>query len=352
MHLTDEDLSAAVAAGHISAAQAEALRSFVLERQRPRYVGRDEPFVLFRNFNEVFLSLGVVLIAGAAVALSGAGGVSTPWIALGAVLMWGLAEYFARRRRLTGPSVVAAAAFVSFTAGLAGQGFEAWSGTTVASLWLPSDASSAKWLAMSGAAFLAALVFYWRFHVPAVLFVLALALVGAVLAGTFRYDPAWSADHVPELAIVTGLIIFAVAMWFDLSDRERLTRRHQCGFWLHLLAAPLIVHGVFRLLIGWTSQPGDWLWGILALFCVFVVVALVIDRRAFLVAGLSYLGYAIGGSIWRIGLGTGVSVGLTFAALGIAVLVLGIGWRPIRRSVLAPLRDTALARLLPPIGAN
>lgn len=352
MHLTDEDLTAAVTAGHISAEQAETLKRFAAERRLPRVVGRDEPFVLFRTFNEVFLSLGVLLIAGATVALAGVGGVFMPWIALGAALMWGLAEFFARRRRLTGPSIVAAIAFVSLTAGLAGHGFETWSGTTDSSFWPTSDASSTKWIAMSGAAFLAALAFYWRFHVPAVLFALALALVVAVLAGTFRYDPAWSTRHVPEIAIVTGLVIFAAAMWFDLSDRERVTRRHQCGFWLHLLAAPLIVHGVFRLLIGWTAEPGDWLWGILALFLVFVVIALVIDRRAFLVAGLSYLGYAIGGSIWRTGLGTGVSIGLTFAALGITVLVLGIAWRPIRRTVLAPIRDTALARRLPPIGAS
>ena len=40
-------------------------------------------------------------------------------------------------------------------------------------------------------------------------------------------------------------------MSFDISDRERLTRRADCAFWLHLLAAPLIVHSVVSLV----SEP-------------------------------------------------------------------------------------------------
>ncbi len=41
-----------------------------------------------------------------------------------------------------------------------------------------------------------------------------------------------------------GLAVFAAAMAFDISDRERVTRRADCAFWLHLLAAPLIVHSL------------------------------------------------------------------------------------------------------------
>src|SRR5438874_3733945 len=37
------------------------------------------------------------------------------------------------------------------------------------------------------------------------------------------------------------------AMAFDASDRERATRRADCAFWLHLLAAPLIVHSLIWL---------------------------------------------------------------------------------------------------------
>ncbi len=33
-------------------------------------------------------------------------------------------------------------------------------------------------------------------------------------------------------------------MRFDMTDPERLTRRTDIAFWLHLLAAPLIVHSL------------------------------------------------------------------------------------------------------------
>jgi hypothetical protein len=45
-----------------------------------------------------------------------------------------------------------------------------------------------------------------------------------------------------------GLRVFAAAMSFDLSDRDRMTRRSDCAFWLHLLAAPLIVHSLISLI--------------------------------------------------------------------------------------------------------
>src|SRR2546430_3225670 len=44
----------------------------------------------------------------------------------------------------------------------------------------------------------------------------------------------------------SGMFLFA--MWWDGSDRARLTRRSDVAFWLHLLAAPMIVHPVFTLL--------------------------------------------------------------------------------------------------------
>jgi hypothetical protein len=44
------------------------------------------------------------------------------------------------------------------------------------------------------------------------------------------------------LVLVLGIGTFLFAMWWDSSDRARLTRRADVAFWLHLLAAPMIVH--------------------------------------------------------------------------------------------------------------
>src|SRR5437764_926277 len=49
-------------------------------------------------------------------------------------------------------------------------------------------------------------------------------------------------------SLVLGIGTFLFAMRWDASDPTRETRRSDVAFWLHLLAAPLIVHPVFELL--------------------------------------------------------------------------------------------------------
>src|SRR5437588_323954 len=48
--------------------------------------------------------------------------------------------------------------------------------------------------------------------------------------------------------LCAGLITFALALAWDMSDPMRRTRRSDVAFWLHLLAAPAIVHPAFGLL--------------------------------------------------------------------------------------------------------
>jgi hypothetical protein len=48
--------------------------------------------------------------------------------------------------------------------------------------------------------------------------------------------------------LLLGVGVFLYAMRWDSSDPARVTRRSDVAFWLHLLAAPMIVHPVFTLL--------------------------------------------------------------------------------------------------------
>jgi hypothetical protein len=136
------------------------------------------------------------------------------------------------------------------------------------------------------------------------------------------------------------------------------------AFWLHLLAAPLIVHSLIWLMTPLLSaQPASvpgpyWLnmssalaTGIVVIFAALAVVAIVIDRRALLVSGLAYLGTAIG---YAIGGGTAASgrvplaVAGTLTLLGALVLVLGVGWVPLRQRLVARF-STPIANRLPPV---
>ena len=85
---------------------------------------------------------------------------------------------------------------------------------------------------------------------------------------------------------------------FDMSDPQRRTRRTDIAFWLHLLAAPLIVHPLITALLqGYPLETRLTTTSALAILAIFLglgVVSLIIDRRALLVSGLVYAGLAFG----------------------------------------------------------
>jgi hypothetical protein len=93
---------------------------------------------------------------------------------------------------------------------------------------------------------------------------------------------------------------------------------------------------------------------VMVIVAVLAVVALLIDRRALLVAGLAYLGAAIGFALTGTG---GVRadgafvVAATLVILGALVLTLGAGWVPLRRRLLALLSPT-ISNRLPPVPAR
>jgi predicted membrane channel-forming protein YqfA (hemolysin III family) len=175
-------------------------------------------------------------------------------------------------------------------------------------------------------------------------------------AGPWAFPP----PQVRALTLLAcGLLTFIAAMAFDLSDRERLTRRADCAFWLHLLAAPLIVHSLITLVapdyfIMMTTSVAV---TILAIFAALTIVAIVIDRRALLVSALAYVGIAV-----AYGLRTTSVIGqqadsqavvlfTTLLVLGSLVLALGVGWLPLRRRLTRMLPSALTERLPPAVAA-
>jgi len=213
----------------------------------------------------------------------------------------------------------------------------------------------------------AAAAFYWRFKLPFALLPLAVSLSIAALGVASFLLPNATATTDTVVLLVCGLAVFAAAMAFDASDRERVTRRADCAFWLHLLAAPMIVRSAMLLLVsplaGAISVTGESLRrnmnaemavAVMLIVAVLALVAILIDRRALLVAGLTYLGAAIGFALTGTG-GGGADgafvVAATLVILGALVLTLGAGWVPLRRLLLA-LLSPAIANRLPPAPAR
>jgi hypothetical protein len=139
------------------------------------------------------------------------------------------------------------------------------------------------------------------------------------------------------LLALCGVAVFAAAMWFDARDRARVTRWSDVAFWLHLLASPLIVHPVFSLagLMHGTPGPGAAV-VVIAVYIGLTLVALAIDRRALLVSALGYVIYAIQSLVTQ-GSGFSASFAVTALCIGLFLVLLSAGWRPIRARVLASL---------------
>jgi hypothetical protein len=278
--------------------------------------------------------------------------------AIGAAVAWGLSELLVRRMRQVLPGILLSCLFMFFIFRAVPVGSFLPSASSMVSAdggvtwirvvsWI---AGSTDFLAITFKALLtaaAAGIYYLRFRLPFALLPIATSLVIVVVAGS-RVAFADPQAHA-LVTLACGLAVFTAAMRFDLSDRERLTRRSDCAFWLHLLAAPLIVHSlvsmVLRNLLVMNNQAA---WLIVGIVAVLTMVALVIDRRALLVSALIYLGSVIAYAITR---SSGDQIGVFFATLlilGVTVLALGAGWVPLRRRVIAFL-SPALATRLPPV---
>lgn len=363
--LRDEHLDAAVEEGILSAPQAQALRNFAAARERARIAAQshEERFRFMRGFNDFFFATGVLMLGAGVFYFAGTGVAGNIFAAL---IIWALAELLVSRMRLVLPGILLAFFFVEagyravpaelgqlvpgaplihasptflellIAAGTLGTAF---SPTTIAVKALAATAAAA--------------LFYWRFRLPFALLLLAGGLV-VTSAALMREIAGAGAQSL--VLLICGIAVFAAAMAFDLSDRERVTRRADCAFWLHLLAAPLIVHSLVAMSVPdlqFLAMTTPAAVAIVAIVIVLALIAVVIDRRALLVSTLSYLGFVIAYAIKTAGASGPEAADraavffLTLAALGMLVLTLGVGWQLLRRALLALLPASAAGRLPP-----
>lgn len=362
---SEEDINSAVEAGVLSEDAAASFRAHMSE-VRGISRGDEENFRLLNSFNDIFVTIGIAIMLFAAGAIGQQLGkmvVPVPtmdwsketseaaWVAyqqqsglstavsvaiaagLVALTSWPLAEFFTRRRRMALPSIVLLLAFVG--------GVFVGSFALLVSLIGSERSEPLAGYFMAGAGVVAALAasLHWlRFKVPITVAAgsaaLAATLIGMVLAALepvnvdTRQVALW-------LAFIAGLAVFAFAMRWDLSDPVRTTRRSDVAFWLHLLAAPMIAHPIFATLgvMGGSEIGVGKAIAVLAIYLVFGIVALIVDRRALLVSALVYVLVALAFLFDRFG-AVELTVALTALVIGSALLTLSAFWAPIRRGVL------------------
>lgn len=334
---SDSELEAAVAAGALSQEAAEAFRQFVAGG-RAAPAADEEHFRLLTGFNDIFVAIAAVILL---VAVGWIGGSVQPAVGSFAVAAasWGLAEYFTRERRMALPSIVLLLGFVGgvfagFATLVSGSDGALQSGNGGEELLAALAAAIA-----AGAAWL-----HWRrFRVP----ITVAAGVGALVGFAIALLAAAVDDQQVLLiaSLVGGIAVFATAMWWDGSDPERRTRRSDVAFWLHLLAAPMIVHPIFALL-GLTEGSATTGEAVIVLLVYLGLgaTAVAIDRRALLVSALAYVLWALSDLFERFG-AVELNFALTALIIGSALLLLSAFWQGARRMLVAPLPAALRARL-------
>jgi hypothetical protein len=212
---SESDIDGAVAAGAMSLEAATRFRCY-LAGQKTMPVPDEEQFRLLTGFNDIFVSIAVALLLAA---VAGIG--STVSGAVGAIgvagTAWLLTEYSTGRRRMALPSILLVLAFVG--------GVAAAPISLLAAADLRLDERVAA-LAGAGVAVLtagAALLHWRRFAVPITVAAGALAVVAIAVCLVVAAAPGVD-EAIWPLLLVAGLGVFALAMRWDLSDRERHTR--------------------------------------------------------------------------------------------------------------------------------
>lgn len=348
--ITRDDLRAAVSSGVLDETQASNLMILSDQRQgyRANMIGDDEPFELFKGFAEIFITVGLTLLMSGFLGLFTllSDPLSIPFIAM--LLSIGFAFYFTKKRRMSLPSI---AICISFATAL---------GATCSLFLLSSngDLTPTSSLIVGIVGILGMTVYFRVFRLPFAMLALGVFGILTVFSAVEILIPSgyssssnltdyFDLRQQPYLAIGTlvfGVCAFVGALWFDLQDPHRISRKSASAFWLHILAAPALVNTLVmsNYQLGGTIGTGS----AIVVLVLFTLLAIIIDRRSFLTAGLIYIGLITAAAISETG--TLWSPVLTLLLLGVFVTALGTFWTQIRALVLGQLPNFPGKHRLPP----
>lgn len=343
-YLSDRNIGALAVTGALSELRSTDAPNPLEETEAPRFV---------RGFHDVLITIGIVVL------LIGLWGVANHSVSLLAIGI--LAEILVRRQRLALPAVVLTIALVNWLV-------QTMIGYVDTMPSLFADFTHGAVVLVAPFPIMLAL-FYWRYRVPLSLALLLFSLFGLLLAAVFYAVGSLlgSSDVLTDYPTLTLVILFAaalgsfaLAMRFDLSDPQRQTRRSDVAFWLHLVTAPALLYSTILLVLRlqlansgvvFTNLTNVFFGGylqaftVLAMVLVMMLIGLIIDRRAFVTAGLVSLGLATGAILRHNQAGLDKIGFLVLMIVGLVVLVIGIGWADLRRIVVRRLPLSIQGRL-------
>ena len=148
------------------------------------------------------------------------------WAGL-AALAWLLAEFFTRRHRLALPSIILLGLFAASVFMATTQLVAELNPTAPINWWHPLDGQSwilahASSMALAGLATAAVTgLHYSRFRVPITIAAMAAALVASIIGLAYWLLPDICCRGFERPVARLGILIFLLAMRFDMSDLDR-----------------------------------------------------------------------------------------------------------------------------------
>lgn len=339
---TDDDLKAAVTEGIFDADAVTRFKGFVTQDAAPRAVD-EENFRLISGFNDIFVSIAALIL------LISAGWVAAQFHAIlpslvGIALSWLLSIFFISHKRLALPAIMFLLAFVASVSGFA---------FTLQTLLMPDwfDSKNALVPVLALLSGVAAAWLHWlKFKVPVTVAAGAATLIASIVVSFLML--AANSELLRDLQLLNpvlsscGIATFLLAMYWDAQDATRTTRKSDVAFWLHLLAAPLIVHPIFAslgILDGESSLLSVAV--IVVLYLLMGTVSIAIDRRALMVSSLAYVLYAFSELLEVYGV-VSLSLAVSGVFIGSMLLLLSAYWHKTRQRVVGML-PAGLRKYLP-----
>ncbi len=325
---TDKDLDTAVEKGIFSQRSIAAFKVSI-NKGKLNSLADEENFRFIGGFNDIFVVIACLLTL-----------MSFTWVtysvnpamsmAFVSVLSWGLAEFFVLKRKLALTAIVLLLSFIG--------------GTFAAVFVMYSHPSEYSLMSAALIATLAAWLHWRRFKVPITV------AAGVSVCVVFTVNLLMSiSPSIKEILLypvfIGGLASFFIAMRWDSADRQRVTLRSDIAFWLHLLAAPLIVHPIFSELGILDNHPASYSpWVVIALYIMLTSLSLAIDRRAFMVSSLVYILFALTNMLKATGLENN-SFAFAGVLVGASLLLLSGFWHTARYHLVSRLPPAIQSKL-------
>jgi len=298
----------------------------------------EENFKLIGSLNDIFVVIASSLLMFSVLWLTVGENFFSYLLFVG--LAWGLSELFVRQKKMALPGIVLLVYFVG--------------GVSVGILNV-LDGDSALFLAFLSGIF--ASILHWkRFRVPITLAVGVASLLGSLVSlclAVFDVRMFEISEYGWIFTLISGISVFLFAMHWDSADRNREGYKSDVAFWLHLLAAPLIVHSLFSQISGLNVADGDSVLYIVAVLFVYLfltALSLAVNRRVFMISSLVYALFALESLLDEYGSIDSYEA-LSGVLMGTLLLGISVYWHEAREKIVHVL-PSVITKYLPNISVQ